>query len=120
MWEVHESFFDNVFNCRTRPTSPVACPAGYDFPMNQDDVVVAKEDILGGLNQDGIIPTLMNESDCEVGHAVGATMVIRMSQGGHIKTAGFEFTGKPFSIAGTGRDNWTLYGGIGRVKRGGA
>ena len=97
-WEVHE-------NCRTRQASPVVRPAGYHFPMNQDDVVVAEEDILGGLNRDGIIPTFMNESNCEVWHAVGTIMVIRMSQGGHIKTAGLEFTGQPFAIAGAGRDN---------------
>ncbi len=66
---------------------------------------------------DRLIPTLMNESDCEVRHAVGTAMVIRMSQGGHIKTAGSEFTGQPFAIAGAGRDNRTPFCCIGHVER---
>ena len=46
----HESLFNNIFNCRTRPSSSVVRPAEDHFPMDQNDVVLAKEVILGGLS----------------------------------------------------------------------
>jgi hypothetical protein len=75
--------------------------------MHQDDIVVADEDVFGGLDCNSIIAALMDKFECELRQTVRTAMVFRMSQCGHVKVAGLQNAGESFTIAGTGRDNRT-------------
>ena len=70
-------------------------------------IIVAYEDVLGGLDRDRIISALMDEVKCELRLTGRTAMIFRMSQCGHVESAGPQIAGESFTVAGTRRDNGT-------------